>query len=106
MLRIARIVNHALTTKKLEALTLPAQRSPPYGNQSWQTWIAKRFGLGVYSSLTGTTEKRKIEKYLSYSFFPSLGDDADTVGGIWHHLREAAVCDEVRMHLGYRWFVG
>ena len=39
------LVNQSVTGQELEGLRLSAQRGRPFGNESWQTWIAKRLGL-------------------------------------------------------------
>jgi len=39
------MVNETPSRQELETLRLSAQRGRPFGNKSWQTWIAERLGL-------------------------------------------------------------
>lgn len=53
------LVNQGLTAKELEALRLSTQRGCPYGNESWQKWIARHLGLD--STLRSRGRPRKEE---------------------------------------------
>jgi putative transposase len=53
-------VNQAMTAKELERLRSSAQRGQPYGNESWQMWIAKRLGLESTLRARGRPLKNKI----------------------------------------------
>jgi len=52
-------VNRAMTAKELERLRSSARRGRPYGNESWQLWIAKRLGLESTLRARGRPQKRK-----------------------------------------------
>ena len=53
-------VNQAMTAKELERLRSSAQRGQPYGNESWQAWIAKRLGLEPTLHARGRPQKSTV----------------------------------------------
>jgi len=52
-------VNQAMTAKELERLRSSAQRGQPYGNESWQRWIAQCLGLESTLHARGRPKKSK-----------------------------------------------
>jgi len=53
------LVNETPGGQELDSLRLSAQKGRPFGNESWQTWIAVRLGLGSTLHSRGRPRKER-----------------------------------------------